>query len=274
MDTNKPQMLLNELHSIGISNVYSTSLSPTDRKTQIKLAKQKLKLVKKNLGQETRAIKSMYDGRNQLQARIQQRELAPFIVLENLIDRLEVALSELETTDSPRKPHHFGEYIIELNGEWRIVDREGLFEKSVNDTQSMIFDTQNVIGTAAFKLKIGFVFKTTCAFIGYMVFLALFLLLLADMIVSNNVSDGIEFNSFPLCGGILVSYLIGGVLFGIKRIPDRAELRQKLSKAQEDIARIEQNLNVLTSDNFHKLEQFQSHIDKIRAFAKKIADFR
>lgn len=155
METNKPQQLLDELHAIGIPELYSAALSSTERKAAVKLAIPKLTLVIKSISHEIAIIKSSYDGSNKLEASIEQDRLAPFILLQNLVDLIDLALAQLVIRDTPGKPPLFQKYIIQFEDGWRIVGAEGVLEKLVQDIRTKIAETTIVIEKAEIKLKWG-----------------------------------------------------------------------------------------------------------------------
>ena len=101
MAENQADELLVQLHEVNIPLLFDAALEAGDRKDALKLTKQKLKRVKKSLKQEMDTTKARWDGRNAYQAQQERLHLAPLLALDTFIDRIEIALSELEIKGLP-----------------------------------------------------------------------------------------------------------------------------------------------------------------------------
>lgn len=108
-----PNQILDELHQLNISYLANPTLTAKDRVNEIKLAKQKLRLIRKRWKQETEVINKRWDGRNRFEASQEQRELAPYEPLEEVMDKIELFLSELEIRGEGVSPPHFGTILVE-----------------------------------------------------------------------------------------------------------------------------------------------------------------
>ena len=123
METDTAERLLAQLHEIDFPSLYNLSLPVKDRDSLVKLAKQKLKLVKRQLREEMDVIKKRWDGRNSYEAAQERLHLAPYKVLDDLIAKLEVAITELEIKGSEAKPVTFGTQLVGNfdTGEWHVL---------------------------------------------------------------------------------------------------------------------------------------------------------
>jgi hypothetical protein len=98
MSSYSPQQLLDQIHEIGIPELYEERMSEKERKARLKLAKQKLKAVKQRLRAEQTFVKGQYDGRNSGEAYLKRVELMPYELIDEVISRLEVQLTDLDTS--------------------------------------------------------------------------------------------------------------------------------------------------------------------------------
>lgn len=108
-----PNQILDELHRLDIFHLVDPSLTSKNRMDEIKLAKQKLRLIRKRWKQETDVINKRWDGRNRLQALLEQKELAPYEPLEEVMDKIELFLGELEVRGEGVTPPQFGTLLVE-----------------------------------------------------------------------------------------------------------------------------------------------------------------
>ncbi len=91
-------------------------------------------------------IKSKWDGRNAYEARQEQLHLAPYIVLENLVSQLEVALNELEIRGSVDWRPEFGNIIMGdfETGEWHVFNELQAIVWQAKRAQQMLTDLEEL----------------------------------------------------------------------------------------------------------------------------------
>ncbi len=104
MSDDTPQGLLDQLNEIGIPNLFDVDKSSKERLAEIKLARQKVRLIKQRLNQEKENISGRWDGRNRQQAVVKRLELAPLDALSDIVGQVEVMLTELETAVKTEGP--------------------------------------------------------------------------------------------------------------------------------------------------------------------------
>lgn len=96
---NEPQQILNSLHDLKIEKLANEALSNNERKAEIRVFKQKLRLVKRKLSDAIATVKKTWDARKGDEEKQRQAEaLEPLKALNNLIAEIEIYLSELENS--------------------------------------------------------------------------------------------------------------------------------------------------------------------------------
>lgn len=96
MSTPEPQQLLDELHEIGIEDLYWSDLSAKERAAALKVTRQKLRLVKQHINQQKEQIRSSLDGRKRDEKEVKQIALPPYNALSELVAQIEIHLATLE----------------------------------------------------------------------------------------------------------------------------------------------------------------------------------
>jgi hypothetical protein len=150
MSTDTVDRLLTEVHEIDFPALYSPTLATKEREASVKLAKQKLKLIKRQLRDEMDVIKKQWDGRNSNEAHQEKLNLAPYKVLDDLVAKLEVALAEVEIKGTSAKPVTFGNVLVGDfdKGEWHIVTEKEAVRWLANFYKNAISETERLMAVA------------------------------------------------------------------------------------------------------------------------------
>lgn len=91
-----PQQLLEQINEAYFEEVFKSELPQKERTAKMKLAQQKLRVAKRNLKAEQTLIKQRWDNRNKGEAAKEQLELAPYLLIESYLGKVEISYSELE----------------------------------------------------------------------------------------------------------------------------------------------------------------------------------
>jgi hypothetical protein len=140
MTSHSAEDLLSQLHELDIPSLFSADLSFTERSQNVALTKQKLKVVKKQLKNELESIKARWDGRNRYEAQEKRLYLAPYLLIDELIDRLEIEISELEIRGPEGKIPFFGTELVGNydTGEWHIYSvKQAITWKAREQTENI-----------------------------------------------------------------------------------------------------------------------------------------
>src|SRR4051812_17404118 len=90
------QELLDQVHSLNLERLWDVALSATERRSLIKLTKQNLKLILKQIKHEQGEINRRWDSRKKSEAERQKLELLPYNVLFLFVEKLFETIAELE----------------------------------------------------------------------------------------------------------------------------------------------------------------------------------
>jgi hypothetical protein len=154
MPTYLPQDLLDLLHTVDIPGLFAENMPIKERATSIKLARQKLRQIKRQIKQEQDVIRHQWDGRHKEEALRQREELAPYEVLHDVSLQAETAITVLQTSIELGKPLPvapvLGTVIIEDHavGKWVIVSAEAAVRLIKLQYQRMITDLKERIDNA------------------------------------------------------------------------------------------------------------------------------
>lgn len=97
--------LLSEIHQLSIERLYQPDLPTNERIADIKLTRQKLRVVKKDLREKQKDTKQSWDARQGKVHKIMQNfQLAPFELIDDLIEQIEISLKELENATEFDRP--------------------------------------------------------------------------------------------------------------------------------------------------------------------------
>lgn len=89
--------LLNEIHETGFKHLFSLDLPKPERLADLKLVRQKLAQVKRKLRDHQKEARSKWDARKgKFEKIMQEKELAPFDLIETVFSDIDLALKELE----------------------------------------------------------------------------------------------------------------------------------------------------------------------------------
>jgi hypothetical protein len=251
-----PQELLDQIHAINFPNIVK---SP-QQADAFRLASEKLNLIKKRVKQEVSAIEATWDGRNPQQAIAQKLQLAPYLLLRDVIDQLDIGLSELKMGQQPTSFLSLGRWIVGTNfSDWKLVDDQGFFDwqyqqmlaefklthRKIEQAQERLHVTQNRMGK--FRLY-GVALGGSLGCIGSALFLALR--------SPTSVLDASPNVSLCLClPGILI--ILVGIFGAGLTSPDYKEKQQKVRQAKEMIKKLEASVEKVKRPE---------HIVKIRTY--------
>lgn len=162
MTSYSPDDLLTHLHQLNIPQLFTDNEPIEERKKSIKISKQKLKLLKKQIKQEMDVIKSQWDGRNAYEARQERLHLAPYLVVDTLVSQVEVAVNELDIRGSVDWKPDFGTVMVGNfdSGEWHILhELEAIVweakgaQKQIEDVKAKIKQNEAVISLLNRKIQ-------------------------------------------------------------------------------------------------------------------------
>jgi len=90
------QELLDDIAAIDIAAICSPSQEPKARADLIKLAEQRLKLIRKQLKDQSKDVAARWDGRNQYEGVMERLELAPYNLVDDQIGEILIFLEEVK----------------------------------------------------------------------------------------------------------------------------------------------------------------------------------
>ncbi len=139
--------MLDHLTSLDIPAIFAANLAPEEREKSIKITKQKLRLLKKEIKEEIEVINSKWDGRNSFQALQKRLHLAPYKLIENLVLQVEIALNEHEIKGTTDWQLEYGTIIVGNleKEEWHIFNPKEATIWYAQNAQSQIKDLQSQI---------------------------------------------------------------------------------------------------------------------------------
>lgn len=140
METNLPQQFLDQIHELDIPSLFHEQMEPDAREKAVKLMKQKLRLIRKSVNQEITAIKARWDGRKTGEAEQERLHLIPFQLLIDLIERLDIALGELDVRGVLAEAPSFGTQIVgnHSRGDWQILSPADALRWQADDAQRTV----------------------------------------------------------------------------------------------------------------------------------------
>lgn len=239
MPTYTPQQLLDHLHQLDIPSLFDPNLSSEERMKEIKVAKQKIRLLKKQVKQEIEVIKSTWDGRNTYQAQQERLHLAPFLQVEQLVAQIEIAINELGIRGAVDWRPAFGSVIVGSfkRGEWHILSPLDAIiwnaketNRQIEEVQVLISSDQSLVATLNKRIKEKIRNQRNTAIICFLV--ATCLLLFIFLFLGNLRNS----QAILSIGGLAVAVYVGGIVtFFESRSPDK-KLEQQILYIHEHIA--------------------------------------
>lgn len=258
------QDLLDQLHAIDLPRLTVSTLSAKEREAAIQLAAEKLTLVRKRLQQQIRDVEARWDGRDRQQAIAQQLELAPYRLLADVIDQLDIGLSELRLGQQPTHLVSLGRWIVGSGmADWQLVDDRGYFawqhqqmlaefkliQRKLQQAQTRLHTDQNRIGQ--WRLY-GLAFGGSLGCIGSALFAAL-------------RSPTAQFEASPNLSGCLclpaLLLVVAGIFGAGLAAPDYGQKRQKFRQAKDMVKKLETSVERI---------QRADHILKIRGYLAQV----
>lgn len=119
-----PQQLLTKIHETGIfTESWDDFPTKKARVEKIRLYREQLRQINRQLKEAEDTIKATFDGRNQTQALLERLNLLPYSLIRNLIENVGIGLKKIEIDESLSLPQ-YGEVIYgDLEeGYWAIGD--------------------------------------------------------------------------------------------------------------------------------------------------------
>jgi hypothetical protein len=94
--TYSPQELLGQFHEVDIAALFNPDIPTKKERTEkIKIARQKIRLIKSRTKEEQDTIKARWDGRKVGHAQQEKLHLAPYTLILDVISQIEIFISEL-----------------------------------------------------------------------------------------------------------------------------------------------------------------------------------
>jgi len=144
-----PQEMLTKIHETGIFgenwNHFPTKMARLER---IRLYREQLRQINRQLKESEGIVKSFFDGRNQAQAVAEQLNLIPYSLIRDLLENVNIALKKVELDETTIFPQ-YGEVIYgDLEeGYWAIGDKltaqKWLIKHRANKLKSDLALSQN-----------------------------------------------------------------------------------------------------------------------------------
>lgn len=156
------QEYLDRLRQVYTAELFDPALSQKERTDRIKLARQQLKAVRRSVRDRTDAIKRQWDGRKSDEKIQEDLHLAQYAPLLQLLDQLELSISELEIKGAEAEQITFGGiYVGDFeSGEWLILEVDqsliwlarkakrtiSNFQQDIHESDKRIASWQDLIG--------------------------------------------------------------------------------------------------------------------------------
>jgi uncharacterized protein YukE len=160
----EPQDILDSVHELDFAALYDETLSKKERAANIKVAKQKLRIIKKNLKEQQTIINRRWDGRNSAQAAMERIELLPYNVLGQVLDYVETAFVELETANNFDRaipvPPDVGRVIVHDETEAVITSERGAYRWMIEKANESLADAENYAESYRQRIKTYFLIRT------------------------------------------------------------------------------------------------------------------
>lgn len=149
MENELPQQLLNQIHELNIPALFHEQMESREREKAVKLMRQKLRLIRKSVNQEITTIKARWDGRKPGEAEQERLHLIPFQLLIDLIERLDIALGELDVRGVLAETPAFGTQIVGnlSRGDWQILSPADAYRWQAEDARRSIEEHKATIPT-------------------------------------------------------------------------------------------------------------------------------
>lgn len=268
---NTPQDLLDQIHSSGILQLNLTEISTkTARLEQIKLARQKLRLIKKQLQDARSIVKAKWDGRNQYEKVQENDELQPYQKIEDVILRIEIALSEMEINHNATMPIYgkriygnssfkfwdigsendaqiweleFGRRLVRLQLSEKKREIDDLIQESKQTIDLLLVNNRNLEQGLKSKGKL---------FMG--IFFLILMVFFGLVVISLIPNLRLELQEMMLIALVFASVPIAGIAMIYSWLTERPKIRREITDNHADILELRNDIDSLKRD-FRSLAQ-------------------